>query len=306
MFDPATIEPALQRALRPRPDLVLLEGTPLARFSPWLPVDVPRVLDLFDVHSLVAERAVTAAAPAERAAAQREAERTLAFERGAVEACDACLAVSPHDADAARALLGASEVHVVPNGVDTAFFRPSTIDGEPGSLVFTGRMSYGPNANAVCYFAREILPRIRAEVPAARLHVVGAAPPPHVRALASASVVVHGQVDDVRPFLARAVVVVVPILTGGGTRLKVLEAAASGKAIVSTALGIEGLDFEHGRDVLVADAPAAFAEAVVALLLDADRRAGLGASARQTAARYDWHAIGVSFRHVLENIQSRP
>jgi polysaccharide biosynthesis protein PslH len=306
MFAAGPMETALERALMARPDLVLLEGTPVARFLPSLPHGIPRVLDLFDVHSVLASRAVDAAGAGDRAAVQREAERTLAFERAAVRACDACLAVSPQEAEAARRLLRASTVHVVPNGVDTSFFRPSVENGEPDSIVFTGRMSYRPNADAVCYFARQILPRITREVPAARLHVVGAAPPSDVSGLASASVVVHGQVDDVRPFLARAAVAVVPILTGGGTRLKVLEAAASGKAIVSTALGIEGLTFENGRDVVVADDPAAFAQAVIALLRDPDRRAALGAAARQTATGYDWHPIGVSFRHILEEIQSRP
>jgi glycosyltransferase involved in cell wall biosynthesis len=306
MFAQAPMEAALTRVLASPPDLVLLEGTPLARFLPLLPAGIPRVLDLFDVHSVITARAVATAAPGERAAAQREAERTLAFERDAVASCDACLAVSPLDAHAARVQLGASEVHVVPNGVDTAFFRQSETGVEPSSLVFTGRMSYPPNAEAAVSFARAILPGIRREVPDARLHIVGAAPLPEVTALASPSVVVHGQVDDVRPFLERAAVVVAPILSGGGTRVKVVEAAACGKAIVSTPLGIEGLDFKDGRDLLVADNPAAFAKAVILLLRDPARRAALGAAARQTATRYDWHAIGVQFRDVLERIQSRP
>lgn len=306
VVDPGPMQSALERVLDPRPDLVLLEGTPLARFAPFLPPDVPRVLDLFDVHSAMASRALASAAPEERAAARREAERTLAFERRAAQACAACLAVSQRDADAVRMLLGIAAVHVVPNGVDTTFFTPSVIDTEPGSLVFTGRMGYEPNADAVCYFAREIMPLIRAQAAGARLRVVGAAPPPHVSALASESVVIHGEVEDVRPFLARADVVVAPIRAGGGTRLKVLEAAAAGKAIVSTSLGVEGLALENGRDVVVADDPEPFAEAVVGLLSDAGRRAALGAAARRAASRYDWRAIGASFRHILEEIPSRP
>jgi glycosyltransferase involved in cell wall biosynthesis len=138
------------------------------------------------------------------------------------------------------------------------------------------------------------------------LHYFGAAPPPRLTALATASVVVQGEVDDIRPFLARAAVVVVPIRAGGGTRVKVLEAGAAGKAMVSTPLGVEGLAFENGRDVLLAESAESFAQAVVGLLSDATRRATLGSAARQTASRYAWPAIGTSFRHILEDIRSRP
>ncbi len=306
VVDPRPMEGALERALHPPPDLVLLEGTPLAQFVPFLPPAVPRVLDLFDVHSVMASRAVAAAPAAQRDAALREAERTIAFEQRAVQACAACLAVSESDAEAARRVLGASTVHVVPNGVDIEFFSSSVDTAEPGSLVFTGRMSYEPNADAVCYFARDILPLITASVPGTRLHVVGVAPPPHVVALASDSVVVHGTVDDIRPFLARAAVVVVPIRAGGGTRLKVLEAGAAGKAIVSTTLGVQGLPFETGRSLLLADAPEAFAQAVIDLLQDPDRRAALGTAARQVASHYDWNRIGDSLCFILDEILSRP
>lgn len=301
VIDPAAMERALATLLRPLPDAVLLEGTPMARFLPSIPKDVPVVLDLFDVHSEMARRAARIAPLAERPTALREAERTLAFERRAVARCRASLAVSEGDAAAARQLLGATEVYTVPNGVDTSYFTPAEGPPEPGALVFTGRMSYAPNADAACYFAGEILPLVLQACPQARFHVVGAAPPPRVAALgAQAAVTVHGQVDDVRPHLAGAEVVVVPVLTGGGTRLKVLEAAASGKAIVATSIGAAGLRFEQRRDLLIADSPADFATAVVALLRDPERRERLGARARLAASRYDWAGIGASLRDIFE------
>lgn len=300
-LDPTAMNGEVRAAVaRHRPDVVLLEGTPLAQFMPCLPPGVPCLLDCFDVHSHMARRALATARPDERRALSREAARVLAFERRAVREAHACLVVSADDATAARAMLGAMRVHLVPNGVDTTHFAPANSAPEPGAILFTGRMNYEPNAEAVLHCAEQVLPLVRREVPHARLHVVGAAPPPAVAALRSDAVVVHGQVDDMRPYHARAEVVVVPVRRGGGTRLKVLEAAASGKAIVSTPLGVEGLPFVAGHDVLVADAPEDFAAAVVALLRDEARRHELGRRARQAALAFDWSAIGAALRAIVE------
>jgi glycosyltransferase involved in cell wall biosynthesis len=299
-MDAGGMQAALARIVRTPPDLILLEGTPLARFIPDLPAGVTRILDLFDVHTVMARRALEQVSLHDRDALACEAERTFRFERRAVAQCDLCLAVSDSDAAAARDILGAARVEVVPNGVDTAAFTPSPGTGERGRIVFTGRMNYAPNADAVLYFAGQVLPLVLEQVPYARFHVVGAHPPPPVSALASATVVVHGRVDDVRPYLASAEVVVVPIRAGGGTRLKVLEAAAAGKAIVTTRLGLEGLPFPGGS-VVVADAPQAMADAVVALLRDRERRAALGARARAVAERFEWTDIGYSLHRIVES-----
>jgi glycosyltransferase involved in cell wall biosynthesis len=260
------------------------------------------VLDLFDVHSVMARRALDRAPAAERPAAAREAERTLAFERRAVKRCAACLAVSEPDAAVARTLLGATAVSVIPNGVDTRYFAAAPRRVEPGALLFTGRMSYEPNADAAVYFAEEVLPLIRRECAHAQFHIVGAAPPAAVAALAADAVVVHGRVGDVRPHFGNAEVVVVPVRAGGGTRLKVLEAAASAKAVVSTPLGVEGLAFEAGRDLLVAESAPAFATAVVTLLRDSSLRDALGERARATALQYDWAAIGEVLNNCLAGL----
>lgn len=281
-------------------DLVLIEGTPLARFLPALPAGVPRVLDLFDIHSVMAQRAARSA-PGD-AALEREAQRTLAFERNAVGACDACLSVSEDDAAAARGLLGAGDVYVVPNGVDTAYFSPSVTAIDPEMVLFTGRMDYGPNIDAVHHFIADILPRIRTELPNVAFHVVGAQVPPDIAALAGEAVIVHGRVDDIRPFHHRAAVVVVPIRAGGGTRLKVLEAAACAKAIVSTSLGAEGLPLRHGNELLLADTSADFGAAVVTLLRNPALRSELGARARAATRGFDWSAIGESFRAIVEKL----
>lgn len=300
VMDPSAMNDLLAGAAARPYDAVLLEGMPLARFLPALPKGIPRVLDLFDIHTVMAERAARGAGRQDPAL-NREYERTLAFERNAVRHVDACLAVSAAEAAAARDLLGAPAVHVVPNGVDTSYFTAAE-QPEPGMVLFTGRMSYGPNIDAVQYFARDILPRIRRDVPHAAFHIVGAAPAPDVAALDGDGVVVHGRVDDVRPFYRRAEVVVAPIRSGGGTRLKVLEAAACGKGIVSTALGAEGLPFRDGADLLIADSPGDFAAAVTALLEDPERRAQLGRHAQEAARAFDWVAIGESCRAIIETL----
>ena len=301
VMDPAAMDAALTSTFRQPFDLVLLEGTPLSRFLPAIPSDVPIVLDFFDVHTVMAQREVRRSTAAD-AAISRELERTLEFERTAVQTCDACLAVSDADAATVRDVLGAAAVHVVPNGVDTSYFSPVTGDTEPGMLLFTGQMSYGPNIDAVRHFVDDILPRIRSEVPHATFHIVGAAPTANVTTLAGDGVVVHGRVDDVRPFQQRAEVVVVPIRAGGGTRLKVLEAAACGNAIVSTALGAEALPLRAGIDVMIAESSADFAATVVGLLRDPVRRSELGSNARDAILALDWTAIGDSCRAIIETV----
>jgi polysaccharide biosynthesis protein PslH len=290
VLDPEPMLKTLSRVVGTPFDIVLIEGMPLAQFLPSLPADVPRILDLFDVHSVMEQRQDG-----------REAQRTLAFEQKAVRACSCCLAVSAADAEAARSLLGASSVHLVPNGVDTSYFMPSAMPIEEGALLFTGRMNYPPNIDAACFFAKEVLPLVRAVAPHARFHIVGADPAADVRALASETIIVHGRVEDVRPFLANSEIVVVPVWSGGGTRLKVLEAAASGKPIVSTSLGVEGLDF-GADDVLIADDARGFADAVVSLLANPNRRQAIGSRARLVAGRYQWSAIGEGFRLILEEL----
>jgi glycosyltransferase involved in cell wall biosynthesis len=303
-FVSCVASPAMEAILRPLAldgfDLVWFEHTSMARFLPCFPTDLPKVLDLVDVHARMARRAADGPGSVEREV-QQEADRTLRFERAVASQCTLCLACSGSEAAAMRALLGIDQVRVVPNGVDTSFFTPSDGPVIAGYLLFTGTMSYEPNIEAVEYCASLILPAIRQEIPHARLHIVGADPNERVRRLACESVIVHGRVPDMRPYYQRAQVAVVPLGQGGGTRLKVLEAAACGKAIVTTPIGVEGLDFHPGEDLLVADGAAEFARAVVALACDEARRAELGRRARLVSRTYDWADIGTGLCELVES-----
>jgi sugar transferase (PEP-CTERM/EpsH1 system associated) len=228
--------------------------------------------------------------------------RMLRYEGDALRRFDGVLAVSDADRETFdRIYPGAIHrpVHVVPTGVDTEYFEPSGSPQIPNpqsqipSLIFTGSMDWLPNEDAMLFFCRDILPRIRDEEPGIELAIVGRAPTPAVKQLAEqAGVRVTGRVDDVRPYMREAGVYVVPLRIGGGTRLKIFEAMAMGKAVVSTTVGAEGLPVNHGEHVLLADEPAAFAQAVVDLLRDVPRRRQLEAAARALVVeKYDWSAV---------------
>lgn len=201
---------------------------------------------------------------------------------------------SEADRQALLDLAPQARVSVVPNGVDTEYFRGAAAGGgDPDRLLFTGKMEYGPNADAVEFFAAEVLPRIRRARPQAHLEVVGMSPPAHLRELAgSHPLTVHGEVPDVRPWLERCGVSVVPLRAGSGTRLKILEALSMGRAVVSTRIGAEGLDVVDGEHLLLADRPEDFAERTLAAMEDEGLRERLGRNGRRLVEeRYDWKAV---------------
>src|SRR6185436_10855430 len=154
-----------------------------------------------------------------------------------------------------------------------------------------GSMDWEANVDGVDYFCRRIWPRVQASVPSAKFYVVGRNPHARVTAWASESVEITGRVDSVLPYLEQAAIFVVPLRIGGGTRLKIYEAMAAGKAVVSTTVGAEGLDVNHGQDILLADTEKTFAAAVIDLLQDVELRRGLGEAATRLAAQYDWAII---------------
>lgn len=223
--------------------------------------------------------------------------KLIAYERRVCRAVDRVVAVSDVDREALQRLVPELEVAVVPNGVDLEFLRPGVVpplaDLRQPALVFTGKMDYRPNVDAVLWFVDAVLPLIRAELPTAHFYVVGQKPHPRLASLADhPAVTLTGRVPDVRPYIAGAGVYVVPLRIGGGTRLKVLEAMAMGQAIVSTRLGCDGFPFQDGREVLFADEPAGFAAQVLRLLRDREAAAQLGRRAREyVAAHFGWEAI---------------
>ena len=182
---------------------------------------------------------------------------------------------------------------IVPNGVDTEYFRPSP-SARTNGLVFVGGSSWFPNADAMAWFCDGILPSVRAAGVDAPVTWVGRATPEEQRRYGQQyGIRVTGYVDDVRPYLRDAACYIVPIRVGGGTRIKILDAWAAGKAIVSTTIGCEGLATADGDNILVRDDPGEFAAAVAAVLRDPELGARLGIRGRATAeAHYSWDSIG--------------
>jgi len=242
---------------------------------------------------------------------RREARGVRRLEARTVDTCDAVILVSQAEADA----LGApgENVLAVANGVDTAYFAPPDREPDrPTSLVFTGTMDYRPNIDGVCWFVREVWPGLKADRPEVTLTVVGRDPTPAVVRLAETpGVTVTGSVPDVRPYVAEAAAVVVPLRLARGIQNKVLEAMAMGRAVVASPAALEGLDAMVGTEVLEADGPDAWRDAVVHLLDDAALRRRLGAAGRAcTEARYNWDSrmadlVGLCLR-LAEGDSKRP
>ena len=238
--------------------------------------------------------------PWRRALLEIEWRKLRAREAAACRHADMTIAVSEEDCRRLAALAPAAKIGWISTGVDTEYFSPSPNDERPAHLVFSGSMDWHPNEDAVRYFIGEILPLIRAGIPRTTFSVVGRNPSAELRAICQAAgVEVTGTLDDIRPAMAQASVCVVPLRAGSGTRLKIFEALAMGKAVVSTTLGAEGLAMESGRHFVAADGSRAFADAVIALLRDDNRRRRIAAAGRALVeARYSWAQVAQPFeRH---------
>ncbi len=279
-----------------------------------LPQHLPCPAILF-THNVEAEiwrrHAENASNPLSRFLMTQQWRRMLRFEQDALARFDLVLAVSDADRQTFNRLYAGAlktPAHVVQTGVDTTYFAPMTDRPERRAhLVFTGSMDWLPNEDGMLYFVRDILPRIRQVEPETTLSIIGRAPTPAVRRLANeAGIEVTGRVDDVRPHIADGAVYVVPLRIGGGTRLKIFEAMAMGKAVVSTTVGAEGLPVTTGQNVVIADEPARFAQAVVHLIRDAESRRRIASEARRLVVdRYDWSAVAGDFEDALERIGRR-
>jgi len=214
------------------------------------------------------------------------------------------VAVSEADRAQLSALAPGADIVAIPTGVDTTYFAPGNTPEKPRELVFTGAMDWFPNEDGILRFFETTLPLVRRALPDVTLTVVGRNPTARLRAAAEAAGArVTGTVDDVRPFLAAAAVCVVPLRIGGGTRLKIFEALAMAKAVVSTTIGAEGLPVIPGEHLLIADDPAPFAAALVELLQDPARRAALGAAGRQLVEwQFAWPQVARRFEQHLTEV----
>jgi sugar transferase (PEP-CTERM/EpsH1 system associated) len=261
------------------------------------------VLFQHNVETMIWRRhAATAQGALRKAYFRLQAERMHAYEKKVCQQAGAIIAVSAADREMMRDLFGATRVGETPTGVDCDFFAPQPAP-EAADLVFVGSMDWMPNIDGVTWFVEEILPLIRARRPETTVAIAGRQPGESIRALAAADprVRVTGTVADIRPWLWGSRVSIVPLRVGGGTRLKIYEAMAAGLPVVSTSIGAEGLDYRHGENILVADTPAAFAEACLEALADQALARKITANARQMVGdHFSWDRVVDDFEALLE------
>jgi len=268
-------------------DLVQVESSAMAGFDFG---HTPMVLDEHNLeYELLRRSNAVEGSPIRRAFAANECRKVEREEISTWQRAKGCVLTSEREEAIVAGVAPDVATAVVPNGVALDYFEPAAAPITRGSIVFTGLMTYRPNADGVSYFIRRILPAIRASRPDAVFTAVGWGLPDDVRPLLGDGVFHTGRVEDIRPYVAKASVVVVPLRIGSGTRLKVLEALAMAKPVVSTTVGCEGLDVSHGEHLLIADEPAAFAASVVRLLEDPAEAASLGRRGRTLVeSRYGW------------------
>lgn len=290
-------------------DAVIAATVVMAPYALALPA-VTRVLEEHNSGTRwMAERYHAQTAPLQRLRCWVSWRKSVRYEARLFPRFDLVTMVSEQDAAASRALVaeGKPPVAVFPNGVDCAQWRPGLADAEPDTLIFSGALSYHANYEAMHFFLGQVYPLIRAGHPAVRLRITGKAEGVDLSALPlDDSVSFTGFVDDIRPEIAQAQVSVVPIRSGGGTRLKILEAMALGTPVVATHKGAEGLEVTGGEHLLLADDPQQFAQRTIRLLSDHDLRRRLAANARRLVEQqYDWQQIGQRFATLVEENVSR-
>jgi len=266
----------------------------------------PKILFQHNVEAVLRERHYRQTFnPLARAFLYWEWVRLRRFEGFAAHRFDHCIMVSNEDCCTMKDLYGVTHTSAIPTGVDVEYFQPREPEAAGHHLVFTGSMDWLPNEDAIQFFVRDVMPLIRRVLKEVTFWVVGRDPSSAVRRLGqdNPDVKITGTVPDVRPFIDRASVYVVPLRIGGGTRIKIFEAMAMEKAVVSTRVGAEGLPVSHGANIVLADDAQAIARETVALLRDSVSRRRIGRAARRLVVdNYTWDAAARRFSDICEAV----
>lgn len=306
-------------------DVVQIEGTPMAGYARLISESPDRPVIVYDWHNIESELmgrfATQTPGWPRRFYAQLTARRLCSLEADMLRSGAAHIVCSQRERDQLRRVAPDAVVELVPNGVDGGSFSRVELDAAnlrftaangtanatPNRLVFVGSMNYHANIEAAEQFVRNIWPDVFRDFPDSRLTLVGSSPSSSVRDLANVpGVEVTGTVADIRPYYAQAAISIVPLLTGGGTRLKILEAMAAGVPVISSGVGAEGLDVTSGEDILIADSIPEWRAAITRLLTDPAAARTLASAARENIVRrYDWDAAGEALIQVYETLLAR-
>jgi glycosyltransferase involved in cell wall biosynthesis len=291
-------------------DAILCDFLPPCGVIPW-ESPLAKIVFTHNVENRIYERnyRVAKSLP-QKFVAWREWKGLAKREHDYLSRADVVLAVSENDqVEFLSWGLSPQRVFRVPTGVDTEFFTPQPRSGSSKTLVFTGSMNWKPNQDGMIWFLEQAYPLIRAKVPDVKLEIVGREPPAKIAEIAKTvpGISVTGWVDDIRKYLAMADAIIVPLLVGSGTRLKIFEAMAMAKATVSTTIGAEGLPVTHGENILLADTPEDFAARCIEMVNDREQRERIGASARHLVeSKYGWKAASDEFMQAIETgLQAR-
>lgn len=285
-------------------DVILCDFLSPAAAIPF-DLNIPVVIFTHNVEATILKRHWEVAThPAWKYVFKREYEKMRVTELHYLRECAHVLTVSDTDKAFFEKDINPSKITTIPTGVDVDFFRPMQGE-ESDSLVFTGSMDWMPNEDGILFFVNQIFPLIRQIRPTTKLWVVGRKPSDEIEALSEidSSIEVTGRVEDIRPYVAKGSVYIVPLRVGGGTRLKIFEAMAMGKAVVSTTIGAEGLPVTSGSDIVLADEPRHFADEVCRLLASSEERRRIeGAARKLVEEKYSWRAVSTRVDGVLRSL----
>lgn len=305
-------DPSLGRTVREavvnlRPDVIHLEGGGLAPILGSAAQGVPTVLSVHDSKELrYLDFAAFTNDTRKRLSLQLLAIIARRHERKWFSKADRVVAASRFDADALAASVSRDRIVAIPYGVDLEYYARQTAP-EPGRIVFTGSMNWPPNEDAAEYFALQIMPTVRSRIRDASFWIVGANPTPRVQQLSRVpGVHVTGTVDDIRPWIWSAAVYASPLRFGLGVKNKILEAMASGAAVVATTRSLSGTPMVQGRDAMIADDAPKFADAVITLLSNPEMRDSIAREARRKAEKeYSWNSITGRLEDLYRDIRAQ-
>lgn len=289
-------------------DVVYFDTIDLAQYTTFVR-GLKLIMNHHNVESmLLLRRAHAVGNPLKKFYLRIQSKKLREYENETIESVGLNLAVSEIDKKELERLSPRANVAIISNGVDTDYFYVQDLPTRKNNLVFIGGMTWYPNRDAVLYFLKEIWPLIESEIPDISFTLIGRQPLKEIVRLShkKGNIEVLGFVDDVRPYLAQASTFIVPIRIGGGTRLKILDAFACGKAVVSTSMGCEGLEVKAGTNILIGDSPRQFADQVIKVCSDATLMKSLGKEGRKLVEeKYTWKMIGKHLNSLMHDCQGR-